>query len=379
MYEPPLEYAPVQFLHRLGRVLRQRVRDVREPFAPLGGFIGEDENPGEVAVRREVRGYLLLGRREWEVADEQAASLGDGFHVLGGDLVYLRLVVVGFIGGVGSFEFGFLVRVLLVAFILLLLLVVVLVVGCAGVVLQVVDTLHITVDLAVIFFFLLLVLVLVLVLGLGVGVGVAKILCRFPLEVVQVVELVVVGVALRLRLRVRFAVIRHLPPRPAPHRLRLCLLRLRLSLLLFTAGVMSFVLVVGIRPVDVLVLVVIVAPVVVEFRRRFVFIRRFISRTRHVVHHLPEPELASRGSLRLDVGGLVIPEPLLVSRRGEPHELGQFRIRGDEVVDLLLVRVLLRALHLLELADADEALGVGRLELARRAFLRSLVRPAMRG
>ena len=147
---------------------------------------------------------------------------------------------------------------------------------------------------------------------------------------------------------------------------------------MFTAGD-SFVLVVGIRPVDVLVLVVIVAPVVVEFRRRFVFIRRFISRTRHVVHHLPEPELASRGSLRLDVGGLVIPEPLLVSRRGEPHELGQFRIRGDEVVDLLLVRVLLRALHLLELADADEALGVGRLELARRAFLRSLVRPAMRG
>ena len=372
-----MEYAPVQFLHRLGRVLRQRVRDVREPFAPLGGFIGEDKNPGEVAVRRKVRGYLLLGRREWEVADEQAASLGDGFHVLGGDLVYLRLVVVGFIGGVGSFGFGFLIRVLLVGFIRLLV-VVVLVVGCAGVVLQVVDTLHVAVDLAVLLFLLLLVLVLVLVLVLGVGVGVAKILCRFPLEVVQVVELVVVGVALRLRLRVRFAVIRHLPPRPAPHRLRLCLLRLRLSLLLFTAGV-SFVLVVGIRPVDVLVLVVIVAPVVVEFRRRFVFIRRFISRTRHVVHHLPEPELASRGSLRLDVGGLVIPEPLLVSRRGEPHELGQFRIRGDEVVDLLLVRVLLRALHLLELADADEALGVGRLELARRAFLRSLVRPAMRG
>ena len=377
MYEPPLEYAPVQFLHRLGRVLRQRVRDVREPFAPLGGFIGEDENPGEVSVRREVRGYLLLGRREGEVADEQAASLGDGFHVLGGDLVYLRLVVVGFIGGVGSFGLGFLIRVLLVGFIILLL--VVFVVGCAGVVLQVVDTLHVAVDLAVLLLLVLvLVLVLVLGVGVGVGVGVAKILCRFPLEVVQVVELVVVGVALRLRLRVRFAVIRHLPPRPAPHRLRLCLLRLRLSLLLFTAGV-SFVLVVGIRPVDVLVLVVVVAPVVVEFRRRFVFIRRFISRTRHVVHHLPEPELASRGSLRLDVGGLVIPEPLLVSRRGEPHELGQFRIRGDEVVDLLLVRVLLRALHLLELADADEALGVGRLELARRAFLRSLVRPAMRG
>ena len=169
-----MEYAPVQFLHRLGRVLRQRVRDVREPFAPLGGFIGEDKNPGEVAVRSKVRGYLLLGRREWEVADEQAASLGDGFHVLGGDLVYLRLVVVGFIGGVGSFGFGFLIRVLLVGFILLLLVVVlvVVVVGCAGVVLQVIYTLHVTVDLAVLLFLLLLVLVLVLVLVLGVGVGV---------------------------------------------------------------------------------------------------------------------------------------------------------------------------------------------------------------
>ena len=149
--ESALEDAPVELFHRPRRVLRQGVRYVRESLAPLRGLIGEDEHAGEVAVRGEMRGDFLLGGGEREVADEQSAGLRDRLHVLRGDLLDLRLVVLLWLVG----RLGFLVgggRVSLLspflAILVLALLVLVLLRG-AGIVLQVVDALHVTVDLAV--------------------------------------------------------------------------------------------------------------------------------------------------------------------------------------------------------------------------------------
>ena len=98
-----------------------------------------------------MRGDFLLGGGEREVADEQSAGLRDRLHVLRGDLLDLRLVVLLWLVG----RLGFLVgggRVSLLspflAILVLALLVLVLLRG-AGIVLQVVDALHVTVELAV--------------------------------------------------------------------------------------------------------------------------------------------------------------------------------------------------------------------------------------
>mmetsp|Transcript_11834 Transcript_11834/g.49729 ORF Transcript_11834/g.49729 Transcript_11834/m.49729 type:complete len:327 (+) Transcript_11834:193-1173(+) len=128
--ESALEDAPVERFHRPRCVLRQGVGHVRESLAPLRGLIGEDEHPGEGAVRGEMRGELLLGGGEREVADEQAAGLGDRLHVLRGDLLDLRLVVLlrlvgrlGFLVGGGrvSLLSPFLALLVLVLLVLALL------------------------------------------------------------------------------------------------------------------------------------------------------------------------------------------------------------------------------------------------------------------
>mmetsp|Transcript_13249 Transcript_13249/g.53456 ORF Transcript_13249/g.53456 Transcript_13249/m.53456 type:complete len:429 (+) Transcript_13249:1255-2541(+) len=336
-----------------------------------------------------MRGDFLLGGGEREVADEQAAGLGDRLHVLRGDLLDLRLVVLlrlvgrlGFLVGGGrvSLLSPFLADLILAD--LVLVLVLLLLLRGAGIVLQVVDALHVTVELAV----LVPVLSVLAVLAVLVVLRVAKVLCRFSPKVVEVVELVVVGVVVDPLVGVRLvalAVVGHLPPRLAPLRLRLRLFRLLIRLgPSLSRGAPAFLVVIGVADLLVLVVVGVAAGcvVIVKLRRRLVLVRRDgVRRTFPTVVRGARAELTPRRAFRLHVSCLVIPHALLRARRHEPHELGQLRIRGDGVVDLLLEGVLLRALHLLELAHADEPLGVGRLGLPRRALLRGLVRPAVRG